>query len=49
VSVALAWLLARPFPAFAVVGPRDRAELDACLAAGDLVLPPDELQRLSEA
>jgi aryl-alcohol dehydrogenase-like predicted oxidoreductase len=47
VSVALAWVLGQPFPAFAVVGPRDRTELDACLAAVDLALRPDDLRQLS--
>jgi aryl-alcohol dehydrogenase-like predicted oxidoreductase len=46
VAVALAWLLARPFPTYAVVGPRDRIELAACLAAVDVQLPPDTLRRL---
>jgi aryl-alcohol dehydrogenase-like predicted oxidoreductase len=48
VSVALAWLLARPFPTWAVVGPRDRRELDACVAAADLELAPAELGALSQ-
>jgi aryl-alcohol dehydrogenase-like predicted oxidoreductase len=47
--VALAWLLARPFPTFAVVGPRSQAELDGCLAATELELRPDELSRLGVA
>jgi aryl-alcohol dehydrogenase-like predicted oxidoreductase len=37
-AAALAWLLARPFPAFAVVGPRSEDELAACLQAADIEL-----------
>ena len=32
-AVALAWILARPYPTFAVAGPRTRDELTACLDA----------------
>jgi aryl-alcohol dehydrogenase-like predicted oxidoreductase len=46
VAVALAWVLARPFPTLAVVGPRDRDELDACLAAARVELDNDELASL---
>jgi aryl-alcohol dehydrogenase-like predicted oxidoreductase len=46
VSLALAWVLARPFPVHAVVGPRDRYELDECLAALGLLLSADELRWL---
>ena len=45
-AVALAWVLAQPFPTFAVVGPRDRAELDACLAAVDVLLTAEDVGRL---
>lgn len=48
-SVAVAWVLARPYPCLAVVGPRDGDELDACLAAADLQLEPAELSYLSGA
>lgn len=48
-TIALAWVLARPFPTFASVGPRSRAELDDCLAAAELELTPDELRRLQVA
>lgn len=47
VTVAIAWLLARPFPAHAVVGPTSPAELDACLAAAELTLPEDRLRWLA--
>jgi aryl-alcohol dehydrogenase-like predicted oxidoreductase len=46
VTVALAWLLARPFPTHAVVGPASAPELDACLAAARLELPDDRLRWL---
>jgi len=42
VAVALAWVLARPFPTHAAVGPRDEAELEACLAGARLELDPAE-------
>jgi aryl-alcohol dehydrogenase-like predicted oxidoreductase len=43
VSVALAWVLAQPFPSFAAVGPRSPAELDACLAAVGVELTDEEI------
>ncbi len=42
VTVALAWVLAQPFPVHAVVGPRDASELDACLASLDIALTDDD-------
>jgi aryl-alcohol dehydrogenase-like predicted oxidoreductase len=47
VTIALAWLLARPFPIHAVVGPRDEKELAACLAALDVELTDDEVRWLT--
>ncbi len=47
VAVALAWVLARPFPTLAVVGPRSPGELAACLAAADVELDEDELAVLT--
>jgi aryl-alcohol dehydrogenase-like predicted oxidoreductase len=49
VTVALAWLLARPFPAWAVIGPRDHVELDDCLAAAELELAAEDARRLAVA
>jgi aryl-alcohol dehydrogenase-like predicted oxidoreductase len=46
VTVALAWVLARPFPTLAAVGPRDHGELADCLAASDVELDKDELASL---
>jgi aryl-alcohol dehydrogenase-like predicted oxidoreductase len=49
VSVALAWVLAQPFPSFAAVGPRSPAELDACLAAIGVELTDQEVGWLDSA
>lgn len=46
-QVALAWVLHRPFPTFALVGPRTRAELDDCLGALAVDLAPDDLAWLN--
>jgi aryl-alcohol dehydrogenase-like predicted oxidoreductase len=45
VAVGLAWVLAQPFPSWAVIGPRDRGELGACLGA--LEVPPDAVAGLA--
>ncbi len=42
VSVALAWVVAQPFPSHAVVGPRHSSELDACMTALELGLTGEE-------
>ncbi|HZU20803.1 MAG TPA: aldo/keto reductase [Gaiellaceae bacterium] len=42
-QVALAWVLARPYPVHAIVGPRSVEELDECTAALQLELSPEEL------
>jgi aryl-alcohol dehydrogenase-like predicted oxidoreductase len=41
--VALAWVLARPYPVYAVVGPRSLEELNECTAALQLDLSTAEL------
>jgi len=41
-QVALAWVLARPFPVAPIVGPRTLEELDSCVAALSLDLSPTE-------
>jgi aryl-alcohol dehydrogenase-like predicted oxidoreductase len=46
-NVAVAWVLAQKFPSFALVGPRNVAEIDSSLAALDVVLSPDELSWLN--
>lgn len=42
-QVALAWVLARPYPVHAIVGPHSHEELQDCVAALDLELAADEL------
>jgi aryl-alcohol dehydrogenase-like predicted oxidoreductase len=44
--VALAWLLAQPFPVFPVIGPTTQAHLEDSLAAHDLDLTPDQTRWL---
>jgi aryl-alcohol dehydrogenase-like predicted oxidoreductase len=44
--VALAWLLAQPFPVFPVIGPSSLAHLEDSLAAHDLALTPDQARWL---
>jgi len=45
-QVALAWVLARPFPIAPVVGPQTVAELESCVQALSLDLTPDECRWL---
>ncbi|HZU13658.1 MAG TPA: aldo/keto reductase [Chloroflexota bacterium] len=45
-SVALAWVLAQPFPTFAVIGPHTVGELHSSLETLDVSLTPDEVRRL---
>ncbi len=42
-QVALAWVLARPYPVYAIIGPRSVEELEECTAALQLDLSPQEL------
>ncbi|GLY75266.1 aldo/keto reductase [Actinoallomurus iriomotensis] len=46
--LALAWLLARPGVASAIVGPETPAELDASVAAAGLTLAPEQVAALDE-
>jgi 1-deoxyxylulose-5-phosphate synthase len=46
VQVALAWVLRRPFPVYAIIGPRTVEELRESAAAVDLPVTPEELRRL---
>ena len=48
-QVALAWLLRRPAVTTLVIGARTEAQLSDNLAAADLVLTDDEMQRLDAA
>ena len=45
-QVALAWLLHRPFPTWAVVGARSVAEVEESAAAAQLRIGPSELGSL---
>jgi 1-deoxyxylulose-5-phosphate synthase len=45
-EVALAWVLHQPFPTYALIGPRNPAELHESLAALDVELTPEDLRRL---
>jgi 1-deoxyxylulose-5-phosphate synthase len=45
-QVALAWVLHRPFPVYAIIGPRTVEELRESVAAVDLPVTPEELRRL---
>ena len=46
-AVALAWVLAQPFPTLAVVGPHSLEHLHASLEALDVVLSADEIRWLN--
>jgi aryl-alcohol dehydrogenase-like predicted oxidoreductase len=46
-QVALAWVLHQPFPTYALIGPRSRAELDDALGALDLTLTPEQVAWLN--
>lgn len=46
-AVALAWVLAQPFPVHALVGSRTLDQLDASAAAFDISLTPDDLAWLA--
>jgi aryl-alcohol dehydrogenase-like predicted oxidoreductase len=46
-NVAVAWVLAQNFPSFALVGPRNVAEIDSSLAALNVALTPDEMRWLN--
>jgi aryl-alcohol dehydrogenase-like predicted oxidoreductase len=46
-TVALAWVLGQSFPSYALVGPRDVAEIDSSLPAAKLALAPDEVKWLN--
>ena len=48
-AVALAWLLQKPAVTSVIFGARDLGQLDANLAAADLVLPPEWMQKLDDA
>ena len=43
VTVALAWVLAQPFPVFAIIGPRELSELESSAAACTLRLTAEQV------
>lgn len=47
IHVALAYVLAQPFPSFPLIGPRTLGELDDSLEALDIALSPDDLDWLA--
>lgn len=49
VAVALAWVLAQPFPTFPIIGPLQVAETHVSLRALDITLTPDEIAWLDLA
>jgi len=48
-QIALAWLLAQPFPCFAVVGPRTIEQLEDSMGAAEVELSPAEVDALARA
>jgi aryl-alcohol dehydrogenase-like predicted oxidoreductase len=48
IHVALAYVLAQPFPSIPLIGPRTLGELDDSLQALDISLSPDDLKWLDE-
>ncbi|MBD9371053.1 aldo/keto reductase [Rhizobium sp. ARZ01] len=47
IHVALAYVLAQPFPSFPLIGPRTLGELDDSLEALDIALSPEDLEWLA--
>ncbi len=48
VTVALAWVLAQPFPVFPIIGPRELSELESSAAACAVTLTAEQLARLDQ-
>jgi 1-deoxyxylulose-5-phosphate synthase len=46
-QIALAWVLAQPFPVFALIGPHTRAEMADCLGALEIELTPEQVAWLN--
>ncbi len=46
IHVALAWVLAQPFPSIPLIGPRTLGELDDSLSALDIALTPEQVAEL---
>jgi aryl-alcohol dehydrogenase-like predicted oxidoreductase len=49
IEIALAWLLARPFPVIPIIGPHTSAELESCLRALEIELSETEQSWLNLA
>jgi aryl-alcohol dehydrogenase-like predicted oxidoreductase len=47
-NIALAWVLAQPFPSFALVGPRTKEEINSTLPACGVALSAEEVRWLDE-
>ncbi len=47
-NIALAWVLAQPFPSFALVGPRTKEEISSTLPACSVELTEEEVRWLDE-
>lgn len=48
INMALAWVLAQPFPVFPLVGPRTICELNSCVDVLNVKLTPEEVQWLRD-
>ena len=48
IEIALAYVLAQPFPAQPLVGPRSLEELDSCILASELELTNEEVVYLRD-
>ena len=46
-AIALAYVLAQPFPTFALIGPQTIAEMGTSVAALGVTLTPDEVRWLA--
>jgi aryl-alcohol dehydrogenase-like predicted oxidoreductase len=49
VTMAIAWVLGRPFPVIPIIGGTSVAQLDKSLDAAGMVLPPDVLKAIEKA
>jgi aryl-alcohol dehydrogenase-like predicted oxidoreductase len=49
VTMAIVWVLGRPFPVIPIIGGTSVAQLDKSLDAAGMVLPPDVLKAIEKA
>jgi predicted dehydrogenase/aryl-alcohol dehydrogenase-like predicted oxidoreductase len=47
INIALAYVLAQPFPVWSLIGPATRSEVRSCFSALDISLTPDEVRWLN--